>query len=124
MALTSRPPSGRNSFWYTSTENCGTLDFEKLAMPAHIPLVPRRGGAMTVDGPVPTGPSGLPRTRPRAPLAVLPPPPAGRPRGRSAGGAPRGGRGGERRGHPAPAPFRGGRGRRGGPPFPFLGPPP
>src|SRR3954447_4378591 len=71
MALTSRPPSGRNSFWYTSTENCGTLDFEKLAMPAHTPLVPRRGGAMTVDGPVPTGPSGLPRTRPRAPLAVL-----------------------------------------------------
>jgi hypothetical protein len=38
IALTSRPPSGRYSFWYTSTENCGTFDFEKLAMPALIPL--------------------------------------------------------------------------------------
>lgn len=32
MALTSRPPSGRYSFWYTSTENCGTCDLEKLAI--------------------------------------------------------------------------------------------
>lgn len=32
IALTSRPPSGRYSFWYTSTENCGTLDLEKLAI--------------------------------------------------------------------------------------------
>src|SRR6478735_7785782 len=32
MALTSRPPSGRYSFWYTSTENCGTFDLEKLAI--------------------------------------------------------------------------------------------
>lgn len=32
MPLTSRPPSGRNSFWYTSTENCGTFDLEKLAI--------------------------------------------------------------------------------------------
>lgn len=37
IALTSRPPSGRYSFWYTSTENCGTFDFEKLAMPCLSP---------------------------------------------------------------------------------------
>ncbi len=32
IALTSRPPSGRNSFWYASTENRGTFDLEKLAI--------------------------------------------------------------------------------------------
>lgn len=32
IALTSRPPSGRYAFWYTSTENCGTWDLEKLAI--------------------------------------------------------------------------------------------
>ncbi len=44
-ALTSRPPSGRYSFWYTSTENCGTFDFEKLAMPGSLP-----SGAPTARG--------------------------------------------------------------------------
>ncbi|GGS71875.1 hypothetical protein GCM10010240_00720 [Streptomyces griseoviridis] len=38
IALTSRPPSGRYSFWYTSTEKRGAFDFEKLAMPVRIPL--------------------------------------------------------------------------------------
>ncbi|GAA2410609.1 hypothetical protein GCM10010378_63170 [Streptomyces viridochromogenes] len=38
IALTSLPPSGRYSFWYTSTENRGTLGFEKLAISIQIPL--------------------------------------------------------------------------------------
>src|SRR4051812_13042130 len=59
MALTSRPPSGRYSFWYTSTENCGTFDFEKLAMPSLLPpQAPTKRGAMMVpvNGPVPSDP--------------------------------------------------------------------
>ncbi|GGZ78389.1 hypothetical protein GCM10010389_14890 [Streptomyces echinoruber] len=58
MASTVRPPSGRNSFWYTSTENCGTFDFEKLAMPSDPPRAPRAvPGAMSVrrTGPLRSG---------------------------------------------------------------------
>ncbi len=32
MAFTSRPPSGRYGFWYTSAEKCGTRDLAKLAI--------------------------------------------------------------------------------------------